>query len=142
MTTDTRDGPGAVDTAQQLRLVPVPDPTPTPSRPLAGARFAIVAHGAPTSPPAAGVKEHLVREGAHVRCLFHPLGPEEGGRHVLEAWRDGRGRRRTVRLPSRPPLSYPFDLAFPFGGAPVDAWVGFDTLSTARGLARRARGRA
>lgn len=83
-----------------------------------------------------------MREGAHVRCLFQPLGPEEEGRHVLESWTDGRGRRRTVRLPSRPPLSYAFDPLVPFSREPVDVWIGFDNVSTARGLLRRRRGLA
>jgi glycosyltransferase involved in cell wall biosynthesis len=112
------------------------------SRPLAGARFAIEVHGVPTGPPAVGLKEHLARSGAHVRCLYHPLGPEEGGQHVFEEYRDGHHRRRTVRLPSKPPFTYPFDPLVPFGRAPVDVWFGFDNISTARGLSRRARGRA
>jgi glycosyltransferase involved in cell wall biosynthesis len=115
---------------------------PPAARALRGATIALVAHGAPTSPPAVGVKEHLARQGATVQCLFHPLGPEEEGRHVIERWAGRRARRRTVRLPSRPPYTYPFDLLVPFPRGPVDTWFGFDTLSTARGLARRARGRA
>ncbi|QEC46242.1 glycosyltransferase [Baekduia soli] len=111
-------------------------------RPLAGARFALEVHGVPTGPPAVGLKEHLARSGAHVRCLYHPLGPEEAGQHVFEDWRDGCVRRRIVRLPSRPPLTYPFDPLVPFGREPVDVWFGFDTISTARGLARRSRSRA
>ncbi|MDQ4040495.1 MAG: hypothetical protein M3141_01940, partial [Actinomycetota bacterium] len=114
--------------------------TSEPLRPLAGARFALVAHGVPHGPPAGGVKKHLVRQGADVRCVFHPLGPEEQGRHVLEHWCDGVGRRRVVRLPSRPPLTYPLDLLFPFPRDPFDVWIGFDSLSTARGLLRRRRG--
>ena len=94
----------------------------------------------PTSPPAVGVKEYLVRQGAEVRCLFHPLGPEEEGRHVVERWLGGTARRRTMRLPSHPPLTYPFDLLIPFDRRPVNVWIGFDNLSTARGLARRRRG--
>jgi glycosyltransferase involved in cell wall biosynthesis len=89
-----------------------------------------------------GLKEHLVRQGAHVRALYHPLGLEERGEHVFEDFRDGRARRRAVRLPSRPPYTYPFDPLVPFWREPVDVWFGFDNLSTARGLARRARGRA
>ena len=83
-----------------------------------------------------------MRSGAHVRCLYHPLGAEEAGQHVFEEFRDGRLRRRTVRLPSKPPYTYPLDPFVPFAPGQVDAWFGFDNISTARGLARRARGRA
>jgi glycosyltransferase involved in cell wall biosynthesis len=108
-------------------------------RPLAGARFALEVHGVPTGPPAVGLKEHLVRSGADVRCLYHPLGAEEAGEHVFESFRDGRLRRRTVRLPSKPPYTYPFDPLVPFASGPIDVWFGFDNISTARGLGRRAR---
>ena len=113
----------------------------TPLRPVEGARFAIEAHGAPTGPPAVGLKELLVRHGAHVRCLYHPLGADQDGQHVYEDWRDGTCRRRVVRLLSRPPYTYPFDVLLPFAGGPVDVWFGFDNISSARGLARRALGR-
>jgi glycosyltransferase involved in cell wall biosynthesis len=110
--------------------------------PLSGSRFALVAHGVPHGPPAGGVKEYLVRSGAHVECLFQPLGPEERGRHVRETWRDGHGRRRAITLPSRPPFTYPLDPLFPFPRRAVDVWIGFDNISTARGLLRRRRGLA
>jgi glycosyltransferase involved in cell wall biosynthesis len=112
-----------------------------PKRPLAGARFAIEAHGVPSSPPAVGLKEHLVRSGVHVRALYHPLGPEEGGRHVYEEHENGVRRSRTLTMPSRPPFTYPLDLVLPFPREPVDVFVGFDNISTARGLFHRSRGR-
>lgn len=103
---------------------------------------AIVVHGAPTGPPAIGLKQHLVRRGADVRCLYHPLNPEQGGRHTYERFRDGVATRREVHLPSRPPYTYPLDMVVPFARDPVDVWFGFDNLSSWRGLARRRRGRA
>jgi glycosyltransferase involved in cell wall biosynthesis len=109
-------------------------------QPVADTNWALLAHGVPHGLPPIGVKEHLMRAGAHVRCLFQPLGPEEQGRHVFEDWSGGTGRRRTVTLPSRPPWTYPFDPLFPFPRDPVDVWIGFDNISTARGLLRRRRG--
>lgn len=109
---------------------------------LSGLSAAIVVHGAPTGPPAIGLKEYLVRQGADVRCLYHPLNPEQGGRHVYERFIAGRARTRVVRLPSLPPYTYPLDLLLPFDRSPVDVWFGFDNLSTARGLFRRGRGAA
>jgi glycosyltransferase involved in cell wall biosynthesis len=117
-------------------------PSSARPRPLAGARFALEVHGVPTGPPAVGLKEHLARCGAEVVCLYHPLDADAAGEHVYETYSGDRHRIRRVTLPSRPPYTFPLDLLMPFAGGEVDVFFGFDNLSSARGLLRRARGRA
>lgn len=105
--------------------------------------FAVLANGAPESPPAAAVRDYLVDRGARVWSIFHPLGLEEEGRHEVTCFDgDGNGRRRVVRLWSRPPFTYPMDLAVPPIPPSVDVWIGFNNLLCAQGLAARRLGRA
>lgn len=110
-------------------------------RPLSEATVIVNGHGVTTGPPAAGVLEYLARHHVAVTSVFHPLMPEDAGGHLYDRWAHGRRRRRTVRLPSRPPLTFPLDLLMPIDRRPVDLWIGFDNLSTTRGLTRRTRGR-
>lgn len=103
----------------------------------------MLANGLPGSPPASGLTEYLERHQARVTAVYHPLAREHEGRHTIvttDGW--GRARRRSVSLPSRPPLTYPLDVAIPPRLPAVDGWFAFNNLLCARGLARRARGRA
>ena len=97
--------------------------------------FAIVSNGH-VDGPAQALRDHLVQRGARrVTTVFHPLGAEDGGVHevaVLE--RGAAGSVRRVRLPSRPPLTYPLDLLVPARTPQADAWFGFNALACVRGL--------
>lgn len=110
---------------------------------IAERSFAITANGAPGSPPAAAVRDYLLARGARVVNVTHPLGPEEQGRHELVHY-DGAGhaRRRVLRLPSRPPATYPLDLFVPPVLPRVDVVLAFNNLLCAQGLAARRLGRA
>jgi glycosyltransferase involved in cell wall biosynthesis len=108
---------------------------------VAESSFAVLANGSPGSPPASGLIEYLERHGGKVTVIHHPLTPEQGGRHtIVQTDGRGRGRKRVVSLPSRPPLTYPLDLVVPPRLPAVDGWFAFNNLLCARGLARRARG--
>jgi len=73
--------------------------------------FAVVTNGFADG-PAQALRDHLVMKRAgRLVTVTHPLSAEEGGRHLMEEWADGQLlRSRTVRLPSRPPLTFPLDL--------------------------------
>jgi len=103
----------------------------------------MAAHGAADSPPGSGLRDYLLARGAHVTTVFHPLVPEHGDRHEIVTYRpDGRAWRRIVRLPSRPPYTFPLDALVPPWPPAVDVWFGFNNLLAARGIAARAAGRA
>ncbi len=100
--------------------------------------FTIVSNGH-VDGPAQAFRDHLVaREAASVRTIFHPLLPDEGGLHEVTVWE--RGERRSVcrmRLPSRPPLTYPLDLLVPAQIPRAHAWFGFNALACLSGLLPR-----
>jgi len=109
---------------------------------LGDASFAIVANGFAEG-PAQALREHLVRTGARVVAVSHPLTPEDGTRHLVVEYAGGRRTgERTVRLPLRPPFSFALDPLVPLVPPRVDAWFGFNPLACARGLAARSLGRA
>jgi glycosyltransferase involved in cell wall biosynthesis len=111
------------------------------TRAVGESSFAVLANGSPGSPPASGLTDYLERRGARVTAVYHPLTPEHGSRHtIVTTDGHGHGRRRSVTLLSRPPFTYPLDLAIPLRMPSVDAWFAFNNLLCARGLARRARG--
>ena len=103
--------------------------------------FAIVSNGH-VDGPAQALRDHLLGKGARrVTTVFHPLGAEDAGVHEVAAYEQGarRGVRR-LRLPSRPPLTYPLDLFVPLRAPRADAWFGFNALACARGLVPRRAG--
>ena len=104
----------------------------------------LAAHGDAVAPPAAPLRDHLLDRGAErVTFVVHPLSPEEGDVHaVYEHDASGRVRRRSRRLPTRIPYTYPLDVLWPGSVPPSDAWIGFNNLLAARGLLERRRGRA
>lgn len=103
--------------------------------------FTIVSNGH-VDGPAHAFRDHLVTRGAaSVRTILHPLLPDEGGLHEVTVWE--RGERRSVRrlrLPSRPPLTYPLDLLVPPRIPRADAWFGFNALACVAGLVPRRAG--
>jgi glycosyltransferase involved in cell wall biosynthesis len=111
------------------------------TRAVGESSFAVLANGSPGSPPSSGLTDYLERRGGRVTAVYHPLTPEHGGRHlIVRTDGHGKGRSRSFSLPSRPPLTYPLDLAVPPRLPAVDGWFAFNNLLCARGLARRARG--
>lgn len=115
----------------------------TAPRRIADSTFAIATNGL-VDGPAQALREHLVREGARrVVTMAHPLLREGDTRHEIRVDEPGREPRvRRVALPFRPPYTYPLDLLVPPWPPAVDAWLGFNGLAAARGLAARALGRA
>ncbi|MBJ7600633.1 MAG: hypothetical protein DLM67_20545 [Candidatus Nephthysia bennettiae] len=116
---------------------------PVSPRRLSECSFAIVSNGfADGNAPA--LRDYLVRERAgSVTTIAHPLSGEDGGRHEIRRWEHGRfATSLKLRLPSRPPLTYPLDLLAPLLPPRVDAWMGFNALACGQGLAARAAGRA
>jgi glycosyltransferase involved in cell wall biosynthesis len=114
----------------------------TEPRRIEDSRFVITGHGNEEAPPGVGVWQYLVAHGARrVDTIYHPLLREEGTlrRHTIYE-RGRQARRRTYRMPSRPPYSFPLDVvAMP--SPRTDLWIAFNNLLTARGLAERRLGR-
>jgi glycosyltransferase involved in cell wall biosynthesis len=111
---------------------------------IVDASFVLETSGVHEGPPSAAVREYLVEHGARrVTTIIHPLNPEAPPEHLIETWSRGqsKARWRRVRLPSRPPLTYPLDLLVPPVLPRADAFIGFNNLATARALAARAAGR-
>ena len=111
---------------------------------LVDATVVLVANGAPDSPPASGVREHLVRAGVRrLVVVHHPLSREDRGVHEVVVHERGRlVAQRRLRLPVPPPASFALDGLVPLRLPPCDLWIGFNNLATARGLLRRRTGRA
>jgi glycosyltransferase involved in cell wall biosynthesis len=104
---------------------------------IADATFVVETSGEHDSPPASAVREFLVARGARrVTTIVHPLTAEAAPEHLVETWdpTDGRSRRRRIRLPSRPPLTYPLDLLVPPVPPRADAHIAFNNLVAARAL--------
>jgi glycosyltransferase involved in cell wall biosynthesis len=122
---------------------PAAPATAMPSRPIETATFAIVSNGFADG-AAQALRDWLVaRRVSHVTTITHPLLTEDPAVHEVREWRHGElVRERRLRLPSRPPLTYPLDLLVPPWPAPVDAWLGFNALACWRGIAARTVRRA
>jgi glycosyltransferase involved in cell wall biosynthesis len=114
------------------------------SRPIADSSFVVALNGRAAVPPASGIVEYLVKHRAQrVTSVLHPLLPDDPARHLVTTYEPGRQpRERAVRLPSRPPYTYPLDLLVPLVSPRADAWFAFTNLSCLRGLAERRLGRA
>lgn len=118
------------------------DGTPGGRR-VEGATFLIAANGPYEGPPFGPLRDYLLMCGAsRVTTVLHPLDTEGGQDHEITVYEPPRARRRRVRLPSRPPLTYPLDALVPPWPPPVDGWFGLNNLACARGLAARGLGRA
>jgi glycosyltransferase involved in cell wall biosynthesis len=110
-------------------------------REVSSSAFAIVANGFADG-PAQALRDYVVGQGARVVTVFHPLTREQGSRHVVAEYADGRElRSRTTTIPLRPPLSFALDPLVPLRVPAVDLWLGFNPLACARGLAARRFGR-
>jgi glycosyltransferase involved in cell wall biosynthesis len=104
--------------------------------------FAIASNGFADG-PAQALRDYLVARGAGVVTIFHPLTREQGRRHVITTYGEGRVlSERAVRVPLRAPTSYAIDPFVPLLPPRVDAWFGFNPLACARGLVARGHGRA
>ena len=108
---------------------------------IAESSFLIAANGEMDAPPSSGLREYLVPRAAEVTAIFHPLNPEDAPIHRIVKWRRGEiVLERSVRLFSRPPLTYGFDALIPIRRPRVDAWFGFNNLAAVHGVARRGLG--
>jgi glycosyltransferase involved in cell wall biosynthesis len=116
---------------------------PARPRPIHESTFAIVANGFAEG-PAQALRDYLVgAEARSVTTIFHPLLREGDTRHMIETRESGKDPvTRRVRLPFRPPYTYPLDLVVPRRAPAVDGWFGFNSLAAARGLVARGRHRA
>lgn len=116
---------------------------PSDHRRLADSKFVVSVNGVPDSPPASGLVDFLLqRQAGEVTTIFHPLLPEDGNRHTITTYvRGAKVHRRSIRLASRPPFTFPIDLFVPLHAPRVDAWFGFNNLCCARGFVERRRGR-
>jgi glycosyltransferase involved in cell wall biosynthesis len=105
--------------------------------------FVVLANGSAGSPPASGLLDYLLAQPARaVTSVFHPLTREDGNRHLTTYYEGGyRRSERIVRLPARPPLTYPIDAVVPPRLPTSDAWFAFNNLLCARGLIERRLGR-
>jgi glycosyltransferase involved in cell wall biosynthesis len=93
--------------------------------------------------PAQALRDYLVVRGARVVAVSHPLTSEQGVRHVVAEYRDGRpAKTRSIAFPLSPPLSYAADPFIPLRLPAVDLWFGFNPLACARGLVARRIGQA
>lgn len=103
----------------------------------------VAVNGVADLPPASGLVDYLLARGAReVTTVYHPLSAEDGNCHSTTTYVNGKlVRRRTVRLPSRPPLTFPLDLFVPLHAPRVDGWFAYNNLCCARGLLERRRGR-
>ena len=103
--------------------------------------FLVVMNGSPDSPPAYGVRDFLAARAHEVTVINHPLNREDPPEHGVALWRRGElVEERTLRRPSRPPLTYAIDALTPFVRPRVDGWIGFNNLSAVHGIARRRLG--
>jgi glycosyltransferase involved in cell wall biosynthesis len=116
---------------------------PAVPRRIADCSFLLLANGAADSPPASGLRDYLRARGARVTTIIHPLGPEHGNRHEITSYAPGgTARRRVLRIPSRPPYTFPLDALVPPLPPRVDGWFAYNNLLAARGVAARAMRRA
>lgn len=94
--------------------------------------------------PALALRDYLVEKRARrVTTILHPLGAEDEPVHMIDRYEDGaRVSSKRVRMPSRPPFTYPLDLFVPPWPPPADVWFGFNATACLRGLAAKKTGRA
>ena len=112
-------------------------------KPVSESSFAVVANGYFDSPPVGPLTEHLLDRGVRdLTVVIHPLNTDGDPRHEIRRYTDGRLRRRALKLPTRPPYTYPLDLLVPPVLPKVDGWLAFNNLATAQGIAAKRLGRA
>lgn len=113
-------------------------------RQVADSTFVVLVNGTLGAPPATGVLEYLLaKQARRVTAVSHPLLAEDGNRHEITTYEPARKvRRRSFKLPSRPPYTYPLDVFLPLTLPRADAWIAFNNLLCGRGLFERRIGRA
>jgi glycosyltransferase involved in cell wall biosynthesis len=118
--------------------------TARPPKPVSESTFAVVANGYFDSPPVGPLTEHLLDRGVpRLTVVIHPLNTDGDPHHEIRHYERGElRRRRQLRLPTRPPYTYPLDLLVPPVVGRVDGWLAFNNLAAARGIAARRLGRA
>lgn len=93
--------------------------------------------------PAQALRDYLLARGASVVTIFHPLTPEQGTRHLVTRYEDGRAvQTRSIPVPVRAPASFAVDPLVPLLPPRARVWFGFNPLACARGLAARGTRRA
>jgi glycosyltransferase involved in cell wall biosynthesis len=108
-------------------------------RSVGDSQFIVLANGTSGSPPASGLVEYLVAQGARqTTTVFHPLAVEDGNRHEITTYGPhSESQTRIVRLPVRLPYTYPVDVLVPLRPPRVDGWFAFNNLLCLRGLLER-----
>lgn len=102
--------------------------------------YLLIANGAPDTPPASGFLDWLLARGASVTLLLHPLTAEAGGEHRMFRYREGRlTTERHLRLPSRPPATFPLDLIAPPLLPAGEVTIAFNNMHAARAMLSRPR---
>lgn len=110
---------------------------------MADSSFILLVNGTFGSPPATGVFEYLLANNAkRMTTVSHPLMSEDGDRHEIVVYESSQPvRRRSFRLPTYIPYTYPLDVLVPPRLPRADAWIAFNNLLCARGLLERQRRR-
>jgi glycosyltransferase involved in cell wall biosynthesis len=110
---------------------------------LADSGFVVVSNGFADG-PAQALRDYLLRKRARqLTTIFHPLLRGDGPVHVISLYERGKlVSTKSVRLPSKPPLTYSLDLFVPPWPPAADVWFGFNATACLRGLAARRIGRS
>jgi len=102
--------------------------------------FLLITSGSSESVPASAFRDWLLKRGARVNMLVHPLAAPDGGYHRSLRYADGElVSERRLRLPSSPPATYPLDLLAPPLLPRGEVVIAFNNLHAARALLSRPR---
>lgn len=115
-----------------------------PLRRIEESEFVLVANGHGDTPPVSGIAEYLNGHRAkRVTVVLHPLHRDHGTEHTVTEYRHGHevGIRR-IKLPNRPPATYPLDLLVPVRARSADCWIAFNSMHVLRALLTRRLGHA
>jgi glycosyltransferase involved in cell wall biosynthesis len=115
---------------------------PSELRTVTESTFLIATNGTGDGPGQA-LRDYLRERGAReVTVVSHPLSRDDPPVHVVTRYAGDHRRTTCIRLPNRPPWSFPLDLCVPVRLPDVNAWFGFNNLAAFRGLAQRRLGKA
>ncbi len=101
--------------------------------------FAVAWHGYADGPAQNLLKYLNDYRARSIITITHPLVKEGDVSHRIDRWERGTLRSsRSMRLPFRPPATYPIDMVVPhLPEAFVDLWFGFNNLNCLKGLLLR-----
>ena len=104
----------------------------------------IVAMNGPMGPPAEALVHYLKNRAVKAVALSQaPLNSQDDrSRAVTIFYGNGKTSKRTIRLPNRPPLTYPLDAVDLLSLPKASIWIGLNPFATLRGLFLRRIGRA